>query len=520
MKLNKRILLSVIAFSTMAMGASKAQIAEWDEALTEIEETQQEIAKHDGDDNLKWGVDFRTAYNSIGYDMANGDTFRNDKLMTTRLWLTMKYAFNEKSRFIGSLSMNKTFGADFQGRAFSPIGNLDWTSNEVLSNSSIRLRSGYWLYEGDNAFGAGLPWSASIGRRPSVGTFLSSLSQDDEPASSLGHVMNAHVDALSLKLKLEDLTGVPGMGLKFCAGIGSTNAEPLFTTATPYAYDEDALSGVQMSSVEFQIYDDSRFIVKSQWYIGLDLGGFDLQPNFTDSNGNVVDPSLATNLTYESTGIKAYGDLQGFAFSALIDGITDEGYFSDAKVFGSFGLSKSEPYEGKAMLGSTESEVGTSYWVGTYLPVGEEALYGTVGFEYNHGDKYWRPFTYAEDTMVGSKIATRGDAFEANYTYNITEALSLQARYVKIDYDYIGTNSMFGNYAGREDSIGEIKDKSNQWDHLSGGADPTSIVAINDVASQLGGDTVKANDLAIAANMTPYIVESAQDFRFYLRYRF
>ena len=78
-----------------------------------------------------------------------------------------------------------------------------------------------------------------------------------------------------------------------------------------------------------------------------------------------------------------------------------------------------------SMFGSPEDESGTSYWFGAYLPVttGDNNL-GTIGLEYNHGSQYWRPFTYAEDTMIGSKVAARGDAFEINYTYQISDALS------------------------------------------------------------------------------------------------
>ena len=96
-----------------------------------------------------------------------------------------------------------------------------------------------------------------------------------------------------------------------------------------------------------------------------------------------------------------------------------------------------------------DSETGTSYWLGAYLPVTDgEDNYGTVGLEFNHGSKYWRPFTYAEDTMAGSKLATRGDAYEANWTYQLTDALSMQLRYVQMDYDYTGSNGFFGSYSG------------------------------------------------------------------------
>jgi hypothetical protein len=171
----------------------------------------------------------------------------------------------------------------------------------------------------------------------------------------------------------------------------------------------------------------------------------------------------------------------------MVDGLTDEGYFADAKVFASFAWTKSNPNAtGGGMLGSTESQTGTSYWVGAQLPVTED---GVFGVEFNHGSQYWRPFTYSEDTMIGSKIAARGDAFEVYFTYQLTDALSMQARYTTINYDYTGSNGFFGSTTGRATKISDIK-------AAAAAGDPASIAA------------------------SKVIVEKAQDARFYLRYRF
>jgi len=132
------------------------------------------------------------------------------------------------------------------------------------------------------------------------------------------------------------------------------------------------------------------------------------------------------------------------------------------------------------------AETGTSYWVGAQLPIVED---GVLGLEYNHGSEHWRPFTYAEDTMVGSKLAARGDAYEVYFTYQLTEALSAQFRYTQIDYEYTGSQGFFGTTSGGSAKISDIK---------AGAAagDPGSIA------------------------MLPSIVESATDARFYIRYRF
>jgi len=90
------------------------------------------------------------------------------------------------------------------------------------------------------------------------------------------------------------------------------------------------------------------------------------------------------------------------------------------------------------MLGSTEKESGSSYWVGAYLPVGDGNEYGTVGLEYNHGSQYWTPMTWAEDTALGSKVAVRGDAYEAYWNFDLfgVKYLPSQIRYTYLQHDY------------------------------------------------------------------------------------
>jgi len=533
--MKKMITMSLVAAATTFAFASTADdIADLQKQIDKLKVKTGKINAQSANDNIKWGVDLRTSIDNINYDLADGTSRGNDALMSMRLWLNMAYAPDSHNIFKGQLSMNKAFGADFgdfeSNRAFSMGSLFDWTGNAALGDNHLRVSQAYWLYLGDKAFGADIPWTFSVGRRPSGNGFLANLSQDDAAASPLAHVINVEFDGLSSKLDLSNITGVPGMSFKICMGRGSTNATPLFADATPYA-ENDGLDSIDLAGFIFEPYNDGQFIVKTTWYKAFDLPGQEVSPSVVDQYGNPVgppNPEPHTNIHFTPSDFKQYGDMQGAAISVLVDGLTEEGYFSDAKVFGSFAWTKTEPYAGSEMLGSDESETGTSYWVGAYLPVGEGSEYGTVGLEYNHGSQYWRPFTYSEDTMIGSKIAARGDAYEVNYTYQITDALSLQARYVGIDYDYAGSNGFFGNYSGTATSIDDLKAGAAAWNAMSLGGDPTDLATIGGVIGGLGGNPMDPNDpitqqvmgAAGAAQFLPSIVEKAQDFRFYLRYRF
>jgi len=123
------------------------------------------------------------------------------------------------------------------------------------------------------------------------------------------------------------------------------------------------------------------------------------------------------------------GDIDGYAWSTLVNGIGEEGILAETKLFASLAMSRTHPNAGQYMLGmptgpgthigadAGESKTGTSYWVGAQIPLFD----GQFGLEFNHGSKYWRPFTYGEDTMAGSKLAVRGDAWETYYIYPITQ---------------------------------------------------------------------------------------------------
>ena len=525
----KKILgLSLIAATTMAFASTADDIAKLEKEIAKLKKKVGKVNAQSANDNIKWGVDFRTAIDSINYDMADGTSRSKNDLMSMRLWLNMAYSPDSHNVFKGQLSMNKAFGADFgyptgepYTRAFSMGGMFDWTSNEALTDNNLKVRQAYWLYLGDKAFGLDMPWTFSIGRRPSTNGFLANLRDDDPAQSPLGHVINVEFDGLSSKLDLSNITGIPGMSIKLCMGQGSTNAVPLFDqSGTSYNNSDASLDDIKLAGFIFEPYNDGQIISKFTWYRAYDLPDMTLQanPNF---NMGVPPTDPAFNPVPVIPGaFNQVGDMEGAALSILVDGITEDGYFSDAKVFASYAWSKTRPNAGQSMLGSADSETGTSWWIGTQLPVTED---GKFGLEYNHGSQYWRPFTYAEDTMIGSKLAARGDAVEAYFTYQITDALSAQLRYTKIDYDYTGSNGFFGSVSGTSIKIDDVKNAASAFASLPPAEQARILTAMNTYYTTGvpdGTATLQEMQMAGAAGMISSVVETADDFRFYIRYRF
>lgn len=405
-------------------------------------------------DNIKWDVDFRTQVDNIQYKHADGSHSKNKALMTNRLWLGAKYKADDNSSFFGKLSYNKAFGdtADHSQSNTNPgYANFDWVTNENATDNSIKVKEAYWLYQNERLFSADIPWSVSVGRRPSTDGLPINIRNDQQPNSPLSHTIDVEFDGFSFKLDTEGVTGFTGSWLKLCGGRGLTNATPRFDMFKPaYSTDDEKNDDVDMLGLIVVPYDDGQYSVHMQYSHAWNLIGFssNAMGNFNNAYGQyMANPNVNTayNLQMSKPSFEDVGDMDLatilFKTEGIGDGISD--YLDNTVAFASFAMSKTNP-NSKGMLGSTDSETGYSVWLGVNAPCPILPDSAKIGFEWNKGSKYWRSMTYGEDTYAGSKIAARGQAFEIYRTQKLTDALSFGLSYVYIDYDYTGSNSFFG----------------------------------------------------------------------------
>lgn len=439
--------------------ASNAKI---NETLEEIQDQLADLNKKTNGNNLKFGVDFRTSVDNLHYKMADGSTQENDALLSNRLWLNMNYAATKNLSFTGQLAYNKTFGQRAATTASSSMEGFDWVSSEAAYDDTLRVRSAYFFYQDDEFMEADVPWTVSIGRRPSTEGHLINLRDDVKASSPLAHTVNVEFDGASAKFGTEELIGLDGSYFKLCLGRGMSEAEPRFA-GTPYSGNGSTkTNNIDMAGIIVVPYDDKQYSTGFQ---------------YTYAN-NLIDQTSQIDSSMKTVGglhtATAFGMVNGIG-----DGIND--FLDETIFFVSGAMSKTDPYANKGgMLGSTDSQTGYSYWIGTQFPslISDE---GRWGAEFNHGSNYWRPITYGEDTLIGSKIAARGDAYELYFTEPLVDdILTFQLRYTYIDYDYAGSNGFFGSTTGTPMSMSE----------------------------------------AISAGAGSMVVDKAQDIRAYIRYKF
>ncbi|MFY4806074.1 DUF3373 family protein [Aliarcobacter butzleri] len=427
-----------VAPTQQKVAVDEKRIENIEKKLETVSKTATTAKIQSAQDNIKWDVDFRTQVDNIQYKHADGSHSKNKALMTNRLWLGAKYKADDNSSFFGKLSYNKAFGERVKGNNTN-YDEFNWVTNENANDDDIKLKEAYWLYQNERLFSSDIPWSVSVGRRPSTDGLPINIRNDQKPNSPLSHTIDVEFDGFSFKLDTEGVTGFTGSWLKICGGRGLTNATPRFDMATANtngAYstnDSQEIDDIDMLGLIYVPYDDGQYSVHMQYSHAWNLIGFDEQslqayktsgtePSFKD----VGDIDLATIL---------------FKTEGIGNGISD--YLDNTTAFASFAMSKTNPNT-KEMLGSPDSQTGYSVWLGVNAPCPILPDSAKIGFEWNKGSKYWRSMTYGEDTYAGSKIAARGQAFEVYRTQKLTEALSFGISYVYIDYDYTGSNSFFG----------------------------------------------------------------------------
>ena len=432
--MKKIISLSILAFLTTGLYAeadassTQAQIDQLKAQVKKLEKKEKRNSKKiskvnilANNDNLKFNVDFRTAYDYISYKTADGDKSSNG-VFSNRLWLNMAYAPTDNISFYSTLAYYKVYGQATAPQ--SANSQYDWIVNENAgTTNNVRIKEAFWLYKNDTFLGMDIPWTASVGRRPSTDGLLVNYREDQKAKSAIGHNINMEFDGGSFNYNLSNVTGVSGMALKFCIGRGMSNTYTRYSSNGKDYSKKDGWDNTDLVGVLFKPYDDGQYSLHTVWFKSFNMPGYD--------SSNVY---------------KQVGDISGGAASFISDGIGDgiSDMLDDTTVFASFAYSKTDPQT--SMLGSKDSKTGTSVYVGANWPcqLMDDAR---VGVEYNHGSKYWRSFTYGEDTLAGSKLAVRGNAYELFFNKElIGKKLTAQIRYTYMDYKYNGSNAFFGNY--------------------------------------------------------------------------
>ncbi|MBI5550363.1 MAG: DUF3373 family protein [Desulfobacterales bacterium] len=505
---------------------TESKTAKQAEDSQQMEERLNKAELHTATDKISWGIDFRTRADSIHYDDIrvapadftnlffvpvnqggfNGATQSqiqsgmaaaaaagmippvekvdadNDIIYTNRLRLEMKSKINSQLSFAGRLAAYKVFG-DSTGVEFNhgSLGDVtfDGNTSSLPHGDTIRLERAYFNYLFATET---VPINLSVGRRPSTeGPPLEYRNNSEEGGSPLATIINWQFDGASLNFSLEDATGIPGAALKLCYGVGF---EGDWGNSASMGSSQPVVDDVHMYGLIGDFYDDevSSVVATYAHASGITDGftGTTVMPYIVsvqdpdgDGTGNYIFEPNYGGFVSRIEPMTEIGDWD--AASLLLRTNTAE-IFADFDLFLAGSWSHTKPTEvsripfyqlmGMGLLssnGQLESQDGYSVYTGIVYNMPWNAR---LGLEYNWGSQYWFNMTGAEDSLVASKLAARGQVWEAYWHQQIfknTFFVTLGGQYY--DYEYSGS----GNPLGAPVKISEI----------------TSVNAINAVADEV-----------------------------------
>ncbi|WP_345984999.1 DUF3373 family protein [Sulfurimonas sp. HSL-1656] len=434
----RKTLLSTAVLSLFAgaLAADDASMqAEIDALMQKVQKLEQQqkrtnkklsqVNAQSANDNVKFGLDFRNAVDVIDYRNNDADTYAtNPSLLTSRLYLTMGAAPTEGLTFQGKLAVYSTWGSHLY---VTDPALKDWAASSKASDTVMRIKEAYFVYSDELG---GQPVSVSVGRRPSTNGFLANYRENEaDPGSPLAHITNMEVNGAMVRLDWSRF--IDGAYTKFVFGRAhSGEMQDVYGDVSgarmPYALSGgDVNTTLEDTSVDFFVmpgnaYDDGQYHVMYQWAHIFNTKGMKL-------DGNI--PKAAS------------GSADLFSVGLKVSGIGEEisDFLDETTLFVSGAYTHYDAKNGYTLLGSADggSRSGSSVWAGIIIPdmLTER---GRLGFEYNHGSKYWTPMNWAEDTAIGSKLAVRGNAYEAYWNFDLfgVKYLPSQIRYTYVQHDY------------------------------------------------------------------------------------
>jgi hypothetical protein len=386
----------------------------------------------------------------------------NDIIYTNKFRLDMKGTINSQLSFMGRLAAYKVFG-DSTGVKFNQgsLGDVtfDGNTSSLPHGDTLRLERAYFSYRQDLGR---VPMTFSLGRRPSTdGPPLEYGNYTEVGGSPLATIINWQFDGASLTFGLDDVTGIPGESFKLCYGVGY---ESDYGNSSSLTDTQSDLQDVHMLGFISDLYNNGTTNLMLNyahaWNITDGFTGLTVMPfivSKTDANGDGV---YEYNFSQNNGGFISrmepstnIGDWD--AASLLLRTNLKEQLDSDIDCFlaGSWThtdpsqISKNPFYEimGMGLLSSNghlESRNGYSIYTGALFPM---PLKARLGLEYNWGSKYWFNFTGAEDSLVGSKLAARGQVYEGYYIQPIFgRNFFIKGGAQFYDYAYTGSGNPLG----------------------------------------------------------------------------
>lgn len=361
------------------------------------------------------------------------DSYKNntDILYTNRLRLNLDSKINDDLSVSARLSMYKAWGDStgvqvFDGQPSSM--NIDGTTAGVPNSDMLRVERAYFTW---NNVG-GSPFYLSIGRRPSTdGPPLNFRNDEPRGGTPSGALIDFQFDGITIGYHIKD-----SMVWRLCYGVGYQSG---FGNANILKSPADRLKDTHLIGANLDLYSTDRTFVQATY-----AHAFNVTDGF---NGLLVLPvNPVTGDPVNAPVVMRYTPSANLGSINLV-GVNLNRQFGPTEFYLSGNYSGTRPNGittpfGGLMSDPFETPVarnGAMFYAGLRYSFPKNDGRTKIGFEFNHGTKYWFNFAQAEDDIIAPKTSTRGDVYETYFTHRFYERFIMKIGYMRYNYNYSGS---------------------------------------------------------------------------------
>ena len=394
-------------------------IASLQDQLDMLDEKVEDVETSTLIDKVKLNLGFRVKMDNFHNKMADGTKVDANNIWSTKFTLGMYADIADNMKFHGRLSMYK-YWADSTKHMYSQYDNMQ---GRVPSDSSLYLERAYvdWYF---NAF---VPSALTIGRQPSADGPSHQFKENTTRKSTYSAlVFDGASDGIVYTANVAALMGIKEARLRLAYGKGFQNDETRIGVTNAFIGPaNDTLKDTNVAGVFFE-----------SALFGLDNSLFQIgYVRMSDVIANAMETNSSKNVNI--------GDIDFAGVMAETANLHKSGW----DLFAHVGVSSAKPnaklyHYGDFGFGllrdngadDTDTKNGYAYWLGARYNF-ENFNKSKIGFEFNHGSKYWVTATQGSYDMY-NKLSTRGDAYEMYGIYPINRYSFIKVGGIYIDYTY------------------------------------------------------------------------------------
>jgi hypothetical protein len=366
----------------------------------------------------------------------NAYSANTDTLLTNRLRLKFETKVADNISFGARLSMYKVFGDGTGVQVFNGQPNslnIDGTTAGVPNSDQVRVERVFFNW--NNIGGSKL--YLSIGRRPAVGGPPLNF-RDDEPRGGTpsGALFDFQYDGMTVGYHVTNK-----MTLRACYGLGYSSG---FGNGNLLKTPADRLKDVHLAGGVFDLYETDHTFVQAliarAWNVTDGFNGLVVMPNNPLTGDPVTAPVI---MRYTPSANLGAIDLDGVVLQKKLGNfdLFASGNWVSLRPNGQttpFGGLGSDPFDTPV---NHEGQMG---YLGIRYSIPKDDGRTKIGFEFNHGSKYWFNFSNAEDDIIAPKTNTRGGVYETYLTHRISDHFIFKADYIRYNYTWSGSGWHIG----------------------------------------------------------------------------